>query len=194
MIVFAVCLFFIEMICRRFLKNYRVSLVIYVQRSFRRIHFNKSIVRLQSVLKSSCARHMFLQERNASIQIQRIVRGYNQRKEFKRKYGNIIAFKSFARKVHYSRYVVFARVLFSWCLFVSRFILRRCVLRCFQLFIKFLRCYGYRIVSIILYVEYLIGVICVVGVRNLRGPASSTRGPGWTYLWCTCCGVSCIAG
>jgi len=167
MIVFAICLFFIEMICRRFLKNYRVSLVIYVQRSFRKIQFNKSIVKLQSVLRSRSPRQMFLRKRNAAIVIQGIVRGYIQRREFKRKYGAIVAFKSLARKVHYSKYVVFARLIFNWCLFVSRFILRRCVLRCFQLFIKFLRCYGYRIVSIILYVEYLIGVVCVRGVCML---------------------------
>lgn len=167
MLVFAVCLFFIELICRKFLKNYRVSLVIYVQRSFRRIRFNKSIPRLQSVLRSNCARHIFLRKRNASIQIQRIVRGYNQRKEFKRKFGNIVAFKSFARKVHYSKYVVFARAVFSWCLFIGRFILRHCVIRCFQFLIKFLRCYGFLICRIIIHIEYLIGILCIRGVCML---------------------------
>ena len=36
--------------------------------------------------------------------------------------------------------------------------------------------------------------LSVVGVRNLRRPDSSTRGPSWTHLWCTCCRASGIAG
>ena len=27
--------------------------------------------------------------------------------------------------------------------------------------------------------------ISAMGVGNLRGAVPSTRGPGWTYLWCT---------
>ena len=33
-----------------------------------------------------------------------------------------------------------------------------------------------------------------VGVGHLRGPAHSTRGPGWTCLWCSGCQASGIAG
>ena len=29
--------------------------------------------------------------------------------------------------------------------------------------------------------------LSVVGAGNLRGAVLSTRGPGWTYLWCTGC-------
>ena len=29
--------------------------------------------------------------------------------------------------------------------------------------------------------------LSVVGVGNLRGAVLSTRGPGWTNLWCTSC-------
>ena len=36
--------------------------------------------------------------------------------------------------------------------------------------------------------------LSVVGVGNLRGAVLSTRGPGWTYLWCTSCRASGIAG
>jgi hypothetical protein len=36
--------------------------------------------------------------------------------------------------------------------------------------------------------------LSAVGVRDLRGAAPSTRGPGWTYLWCTGCGASRTAG
>ena len=36
--------------------------------------------------------------------------------------------------------------------------------------------------------------LSAVGVRDLRGPVPSTRGPGWTYLWCTDCGASRIVG
>ena len=36
--------------------------------------------------------------------------------------------------------------------------------------------------------------LSAVGVRDLRGSVPSTRGPGWTYLWCTGCGASRIAG
>jgi hypothetical protein len=36
--------------------------------------------------------------------------------------------------------------------------------------------------------------LSAVGVRDLRGPVPSTRGPGWTHLWCTGCGASRIAG
>ena len=35
--------------------------------------------------------------------------------------------------------------------------------------------------------------LSAVGVGVLRGSALSTRGPGWTNLWCTCCRVSGIA-
>ncbi len=33
-----------------------------------------------------------------------------------------------------------------------------------------------------------------VGVGGLRGSDLSTRGPGWTHLWCTSCHASGIAG
>ena len=36
--------------------------------------------------------------------------------------------------------------------------------------------------------------LSVVGVGNLRGAVPSTRGPGWTYLWCTSCSAKGIAG
>ena len=36
--------------------------------------------------------------------------------------------------------------------------------------------------------------LSAVGVRDLRGSVPSTRGPGWTYLWCTCRGASRAAG
>ena len=35
--------------------------------------------------------------------------------------------------------------------------------------------------------------LSVVGVGNLRGAVLSTRGPGWTYLWCTSCRANGIA-
>src|ERR1700741_332074 len=36
--------------------------------------------------------------------------------------------------------------------------------------------------------------LSAVGVGELRGAAPSTRGPGWTYLWWTCCHASGTAG
>ena len=36
--------------------------------------------------------------------------------------------------------------------------------------------------------------LSVVGVGYLRGAVLSTRGPGWTDLWCTGCIAKCIAG
>jgi len=36
--------------------------------------------------------------------------------------------------------------------------------------------------------------LSAVGVGVLRGSILSTRGPGWTHLWCTCCHASGIAG
>ena len=36
--------------------------------------------------------------------------------------------------------------------------------------------------------------LSVVGVGNLRSAVLSTRGPGWTYLWCTSCRANGIAG
>ena len=33
-----------------------------------------------------------------------------------------------------------------------------------------------------------------VGVGHLRGAVLSTRGPGWTDRWCTCCTAKCMAG
>ena len=36
--------------------------------------------------------------------------------------------------------------------------------------------------------------LSAVGVRDLRGAVLSTRGPGWTYLWCTGYGASRSAG
>ena len=36
--------------------------------------------------------------------------------------------------------------------------------------------------------------LSVAGVGNLRGPVLSTRGPGWTYRWCTSCSARSIAG
>ena len=36
--------------------------------------------------------------------------------------------------------------------------------------------------------------LSVAGVGNLRRPVLSTRGPGWTYLWCTSCSAKGIAG
>ena len=36
--------------------------------------------------------------------------------------------------------------------------------------------------------------LSAVGVGNLSGAVLSTRGPGWTYLWCTSCSAKGIAG
>ena len=36
--------------------------------------------------------------------------------------------------------------------------------------------------------------LSAVGVGKLRGAVPSTRGPEWTYLWCTGCNANCIAG
>ena len=36
--------------------------------------------------------------------------------------------------------------------------------------------------------------LSVVGVGSLRGAVLSTRGPGWTYRWCTSCSARSIAG
>src|SRR5512138_2665861 len=36
--------------------------------------------------------------------------------------------------------------------------------------------------------------LSVVGVGNLRGAVLSTRGPGWTDLWCTSCSAKSMAG
>ena len=36
--------------------------------------------------------------------------------------------------------------------------------------------------------------LSAVGVGDLRGSVPSTRGPGWTYLWCTSCSARSIAG
>ncbi len=36
--------------------------------------------------------------------------------------------------------------------------------------------------------------LSAVAVGYLKGAALSTRGPGWTYQWCTSCGASRIAG
>ena len=36
--------------------------------------------------------------------------------------------------------------------------------------------------------------LSAVGVGNLTGAAPSTRGPEWTYRWCTCCFARSIAG
>ena len=36
--------------------------------------------------------------------------------------------------------------------------------------------------------------LSVAGVRDLKGAVLSTRGPGWTYLWCTSCPAKGIAG
>ena len=36
--------------------------------------------------------------------------------------------------------------------------------------------------------------LSVVGEGDLRRAALSTRGPGWTYRWCTSCIARCIAG
>ena len=36
--------------------------------------------------------------------------------------------------------------------------------------------------------------LSVVGVGYLRGAVPSTRGPGWTHLWCTSCHASGTAG
>ncbi|OTO14025.1 hypothetical protein A5882_002448, partial [Enterococcus sp. 4E1_DIV0656] len=36
--------------------------------------------------------------------------------------------------------------------------------------------------------------LSVAGVGNLRGAVLSTRGPGWTYRWCTSCLARGIAG
>ncbi len=36
--------------------------------------------------------------------------------------------------------------------------------------------------------------LSAVGVGVLRGSALSTRGPGWTYLWCTSCSARSSAG
>ena len=37
-------------------------------------------------------------------------------------------------------------------------------------------------------------IIRIVTGKHLRGAASSTRGPKWTYLWCSGCHASGIAG
>src|SRR5689334_24435833 len=34
--------------------------------------------------------------------------------------------------------------------------------------------------------------LSAVGVGKLRGSDLSTRGPGWTYRWCTCCSAKSI--
>ena len=36
--------------------------------------------------------------------------------------------------------------------------------------------------------------LSVAGVGNLRGSVLSTRGPGWTYRWCTSCSARGSAG
>ena len=36
--------------------------------------------------------------------------------------------------------------------------------------------------------------LSVAGVGNLRGAVLSTRGPGWTDLWCTSCSAKSMAG
>ncbi|PBE63623.1 hypothetical protein BGU26_20895, partial [Clostridioides difficile] len=36
--------------------------------------------------------------------------------------------------------------------------------------------------------------LSVAGVGNVRRPVLSTRGPGWTYLWCTSCSAKGMAG
>ena len=36
--------------------------------------------------------------------------------------------------------------------------------------------------------------LSVAGVGDLKGAVLSTRGPGWTYLWCTSCSAKGIAG
>ena len=36
--------------------------------------------------------------------------------------------------------------------------------------------------------------LSVAGVGNLRGAVLSTRGPGWTDLWCTSCSARSTAG
>ena len=36
--------------------------------------------------------------------------------------------------------------------------------------------------------------LSAVGVGSLRGSVLSTRGPGWTYLWCTSCHTKGNAG
>ena len=36
--------------------------------------------------------------------------------------------------------------------------------------------------------------LSVAGAGNLRGSVLSTRGPGWTYRWCTSCSAKGIAG
>lgn len=36
--------------------------------------------------------------------------------------------------------------------------------------------------------------LSVAGAGNLRGAVLSTRGPGWTHLWCTSCHVDGTAG
>ena len=36
--------------------------------------------------------------------------------------------------------------------------------------------------------------LSVAGVRDLKGAVLSTRGPGWTNLWCTSCRANGIAG
>ena len=36
--------------------------------------------------------------------------------------------------------------------------------------------------------------LSVAGVGDLKGADLSTRGPGWTYLWCTSCSAKGMAG
>ena len=42
--------------------------------------------------------------------------------------------------------------------------------------------------------EQELSLIHILGVGYLRGAVLSTRGPGWTDLWCTGCIAKCIAG
>ena len=36
--------------------------------------------------------------------------------------------------------------------------------------------------------------LSITGVGNLKRAVLSTRGPGWTHRWCTCCSAKSIAG
>ena len=36
--------------------------------------------------------------------------------------------------------------------------------------------------------------LSVAGAGDLKGAVLSTRGPGWTHLWCTSCSARSIAG
>ena len=72
----------------------------------------------------------------------------------------------FPRQVSYNRFVELEKeVLLPMTIFIKKVLLGTCT-----------------------------GILSVAGVGNLRGSAPSTRGPEWTYRWCTSCSAKSIAG